>query len=406
MPIGHLPPAARPDGTPVQHFTPWGVQTAMRPADIDAVLAVPLSPSSDWLDYSNHSSARYLLGENTLALELARIAVRLNRNSSTLVNLALILEAFGRFHEARPFSEEAYALDPSNPTVLGNVAEARLRMGDWPSGWPLYALAYAQMGHLRQFIPEWTGRESLRGKTILVFESGGVGDTFFFMRWFYRLKSWGARVLFACHEPLASFMRSQPCVDEVLVEHKCAISHLPVREVDYFTATMALGECLNVTTDDVLWRGPYITPPSPSPVRTRARVGLCWKAGEYLTPRPRRSLTPAQRDLLIAHSLVRLVNLQYGESDPRMEQPDISGWSNPAAVISQLDLVISVDTATAHLAAAMGVPTWTLLPAASAPLFLLDTPTHPCYPSMRLFRSRGCGIDDAVDQASRALEDL
>ena len=388
------------------------IQRTQSPMTLDDARAIISSApvSRDWLSLTNYAASQYLLGDIYLALDYAQRAVSIERNTSTLYNLAVILEAFGRFDEVRPLAEEVHAADPENHTLTNIYAETLLRDGEWRRGWAIYVLSYVLDSPLHKYIPRWNGRDSLRGKRLLMLQNGGMGDAFLFSRWFARLKSWGAHITYAGPDTLTPLMVEQSYIDRVIPTHgpDQIIDHIDFREYDYITTVMETAYNLDVTLDDVLWRGAYITPSlGPDVVHlTRPLVGICWEAGEYIYPRRRRSITESQRDRILACSSVDWVNLQYGEPLPSTRNPDISGWSKTAAVVSQLDLVVSVDTSTAHLAGSMNIPVWVPLCGASAGLYLRNTDRVPYYPSMRLFRNRGYGIDNAVDSLVEALKEL
>ena len=186
-----------------------------------------------------------------------------------------------------------------------------------------------------------------------------------------------------------------------------------------FVSLLALARCFEATVDGHLWWGPYLfAHPEKSSLRAlplgrrvAPRVGFCWKAGEHVMPRKHRSLlrTDVQR-ILDAPTLhgVQWVSLVADEPPPpsvrEVLSPCLRDWSDTAAVIDNLDLVITVDTGVAHLAGAMGKPTWTLLPGLSSWPFLLDRCDSPLYPSMRLFRNSGEGIHGAVEAVLVALQ--
>jgi len=383
--------------------------TVMSHPEALAILADRI-PAPDWLDLSNYASAHYIAGDLALALRYARNAVLLARNSSTLLNLGVILEASGQFREALALFAEAQPLDPDNIVLGGALADGLLRVGRWAEGWPLYTRYHAAPGGLARFLPEWTGRESLRGKRILVHEGGGFGDSFYFLRWLPRLTSWGAHITYAAPPSLLVLLALQPYIAAGLATVDAHIMTLDFRPWNYFTSVLALGHKLGVTPQDVLWRGPYIAAPvRPCPLsRRRPRVGLCWRAGEGNYPRAHRTLTDAQRDRIVAAAPhVQWVSLTRDHTLPGARwQPRLYDWSDTAAAIAALDLVVTVDTGVAHCAGAMGKPVWVILPGASAWQYGLDSDRSLMYPSMRLFRNHGEGNDSAVAALARALEAL
>jgi len=392
------------------HAAPHGTQTVMTRAEARRVIAAVFS--DDPLDLTNYAAAHYICGSLDTALHYAEKAVRTARNSSTLLNLAVILEAYGRFEAALALGLEALPTDRENILLGGLVADGLLRLGRWDEGWPLYTYYHTATDWLGGVLPEWDGRASLCGKRLLVLEGGGFGDTFYFLRHLVRLASWGAIITYAGPPSVIPLIVGQPYVAAGLPTVDGRLTELRVRDFDYFVPILALGERLSLTPADVLWRGPYISSglPRPCPLAaTRPRVGLCWRAGEDCYPRPHRTLTNRQRDRLTiaGHPRVQWANLTLGTDWADADwQPDLSDWTATAAAISALDLVVTVDTSVAHLAGALGKPTWVVLPGASAWQYGVGADTTPLYPSMRLYRNSGPGIDSAVDACCAALEAL
>jgi hypothetical protein len=141
-------------------------------------------------------------------------------------------------------------------------------------------------------------------------------------------------------------------------------------------------------------------------------VGICTKAGEGAYPRKYKTLSKSQARQLLQASTpagIQWVSLQYDEPLPTEDkvivlEPAIKDWSDTAAIIDNLDLVITVDTGVAHLAGAMGKPTWLMLPGRSSWPFLLKRMDSPFYPTMRLFRNESLGLEHTVNSVVAALE--
>ena len=392
------------------HGTLHGTQTVMTRADARRLISQV--PMDGWLEQTNYAAAHYVCGSLDTALHYAEKAVRTARNSSTLLNLAVILEAYGRFEAALALGLEALPADRENILLGGLVADGLLRLDRWAEGWPLYTYYHTATDWLSGVLPEWNGRASLRGRRLLVLEGGGFGDTFYFLRHLVRLASWGARIAYAGPPSIIPLVVGQPYIAAGLPTVDGRLTELPVRDFDCFVPILALGERLGLTPTDVLWRGPYIAagPPRPCPLAaTRPRVGLCWRAGEGNYPRPHRTLSDRQRDRLTiaGHPRVQWANLTLGCDWADADwQPSLSDWTATAAAIAPLDLVVTVDTSVAHLAGALGKPTWVILPGASAWQYGVDREMTPLYPSMRLYRNPGPGIDSALEACAAALEAL
>jgi hypothetical protein len=136
-------------------------------------------------------------------------------------------------------------------------------------------------------------------------------------------------------------------------------------------------------------------------------VGVCWSGAEKLDPRRHRSLDAEQAKRLLSVQSVEWVSLQYDVVPPvEILRPAIKDWSDTAAIIDALDMVVTVDTGVMHLAGAMGKPTWVCLPGLSDWKFLLGRSDSVFYPSLRLFRNKGIGLDNALDDVIAQLRKL
>jgi tetratricopeptide (TPR) repeat protein len=381
-----------------------GIELELTPAE--AIDFPAPTQSSLWWEVNNYATAKYVTGATAEALLLSQRAVSMKRNVPTLVNMALILEVLGRFDEALDCATEAFRIDPADDRASSLLGESLLRLGHYAEGWPLYIRNRASMDWAKQFLPEWEGpHQSLDGKRILVIEGGGYGDNLYFLRWLDTLRRWHADIHYVCPPSLAPLARRQGFR---AIENWRGNADIHWNEYDYFCPLLSLAGKLGVTLDNYRWAGPYIR--GKRKWTATRRVGLCWKAGEAKSPRKFRSLGGEQiSDIVSALPATHTwVSLTFGEgwTLPHIESPSLDNWQITADVISRLDLVVSVDTGVAHLAGALGIPCFVILPGASAWLYPLGYYTHPFYPSMRMFRSRGDGLYNAVENVARALESL
>lgn len=388
---------------PVSLETPFGEQHGMTMAEAEAVFAKPYD-LIDWLAVLNVGSAAYILGHDVMALELTQHAITLNPQvAASWINLAVIQGARGDFYRAGVAAENAYHVEPENRTAATIYAESLLRLGRWREAWPLFHNYYdaKRVSLFRYAIREWTG-QSLRGKRILVIEGGGFGDNFFFLRWLPMLKARGAHITYLCPASMLTLMEQQPYIDRLIPTQAGETESIIPGEFDYFIPLLALGYRFDATTRNVKCVS-YIK----SSARERrdhidpSLIGFCWKAAESCLPRPFRSLA-ASHITQVCNTILdhnhQIVNLVLGEN------PDIHDWRDTARIIRTCDLIVTVDTGVAHLAGALGVPTWVILPGFSAWYYLTGTFTAPFYPSMRLFRNGVRGLDISVLACCKALE--
>jgi hypothetical protein len=407
--------------TTIQRATPWGTEHNLtRDEAEDLARQMAGKRISDWVTCMNLAGAYLTLGHYELAILWASRAVMLERNSSTLFNLAFAYEMVGRFDKSFPLVEEALARDLSNPFAGLLYAEGLLRRGEWQKGWPLYArYCWGEVwAELRDWRPEWrgpvpdgTGRgEDIAGQRILILPPAqGCGDLIMLLRWCGELKKRGAYVIYTCSAMMETLFQGHKWIDRLVVIGNTSAAGETVillEEFDCWACLMSLPSAFGATPETVPWDGPYIeakgTGNTEQGIACRRNgkllVGLCSQAGETNDPRRLRSLSESQREQLLACDSVEWLSLDYGR------QPLIEDWTDTAALVDALDLVVTVDTGVMHLAGAMGKPTWVILPGRSDCKFLLDRSDSPYYPSLRLFRNQGAGTANAVESVISALD--
>lgn len=361
---------------------------------------------------------------NTL-LELARYAAAAESYQRALqlapelhdarVALASCLQSIGYLHEAMAACDIVLKAAPDHAEAHWNRALLLLQQGRYREGWQEYEWRWKKRrftSPLRQFAqPHWQG-EPLTGRTILIHAEQGFGDTLQFCRYLPLLAVSASRVVFECHPPLAALMKTlSPGIDIVPMGQ-------PLPAFDYHLPLMSLPLLFNTTVETIPKTVPYVHPPaerlpfwqSVVPEDGRRRVGLCWAGKAY--PDPGRTIPAAALAPLTARTEVAFVSLQLGEGGerPAVNLVDITmlvrDFADTAALLAQLDLVITIDTAVAHLAGALGKETWVLLPAAPDWRWLLKRDDSPWYPTMRLFRQQQPGNwFDVVDRVATALRE-
>jgi hypothetical protein len=252
----------------------------------------------------------------------------------------------------------------------------------------------------------WRG-QSLAGKRVLVRCYHGLGDTLQFLRFAAPLRRVARETVFWVQPSLMKLVASVDGVDRVLALHDGA----PDVDYDVDIEIMELAHALRVNVDTVGKCVPYVKPSRGKSrqcrrSRGRPRVGLAWVGGNW---DPRRTLPTEELERLGGLRDLDLCSLQHGAAsitpctiDLACEDIDVL-----ARRMSVLDLVVSVDTMTAHLAGAMGIPTWTLLPTPCDWRWLEERDDSPWYPSMRLYRQRTAGDwHEVITRVSDDLRDL
>ncbi len=419
---------------PTNDAMPWG-QGALehimtREEAFEVVARAKGKTPADWLSWMHLGSALHIAGASEAGLKAAQKACELHRTASTLMNVAVILESFGRFAEALKLSAEAILRDPTDQFAGLLWAQGHLRFGNWRTAWPAFeTYCWGKIWEvgLEQYIPQWHD-QPLHGKRILVLQGGGFGDNLMFMRWFRNLKEMGAHISYACPDVMVPLLEGHPWIDRLIPTHEGPeTDELPevdirIGDYDYFVPIMGLAKRCGATVENTEMAsalGPYIQSKQRLKYHgiKKPLVGVCWMGAEKLDPRRHRSLDKQQtiRLLTAGCPYVDWVNLQFGMDFPwhsdawgqsLFMHTEIKNWSDTASVISQLDLVVTVDTGVMHLAGAMGKPTWAILPGLSDWKFLLNRDDSPFYPTLRLFRNEGIGLENALTSCIDALQEF
>lgn len=361
-----------------------------------------------------HSSLAAVLGQLDRAAEgesCARRALELRPDDlDGLNNLGILLHQQGKLAEAEAVYRRAITLKPDFSKAHFNLSLTLLAKGDWTEGWA--EREWRVVGgvgnvHDRKFPqPQWTG-EDLSGKRILLYAEQGFGDSIQFLRYCAAVAARGAEVVVEVPRALVRLAATAPGVSRVVA----AGDKLP--PFDCHLALMSLPRLLGVTVENVQALPPYLTaPPSDWPKRLAEwpgrKVGLVW-AGDARPHDPlatavdkRRSLSLEILKPLLEAPGITFVSLQKGAGSgqlrkldadlrPQDGMGDIRDFADTAALVSALDLVITVDTAVAHLAGALGRPVWLLSRFDGCWRWLNGRDDTPWYPSVRLFRQTAPG---------------
>lgn len=371
----------------------------------------------------NRGTSQFALGRLDDALaSFDRVLVLEPANVNALYNRANILSELRRFDEALAAFAATLARDPGHVDAHWNEALTRLLIGDFAAGWQKYEWRWAtesQKRQRRQFAqPLWRG-EPLADRSILVHAEQGFGDTLQFVRYLPKLAALGAKVILEVPPGLYPLLSAVQGASQVVVK-----GVLP--PFDLHCPIMSLPLAFKTTLDTIPATVPYLTAPEGSLAkwrerlpRSKPRVALAW-AGSATHKRDRaRSIPLAKLRILLRgndavewHSVQR--ELRKGDAEllasyaqVRDLGSQLADFADTAAVLSLADLVITVDTAIAHVAGALGRPVWVLLPYSPDFRWLLDRDDSPWYPSARLFRqSRADDWDSVIARVKADLADL
>jgi len=376
--------------------------------------------------YCNRGFARERLSQPEAALADYDRAITLDRRfTQVYVNRGNVLRELCRPEAAVASCDRALALDPGNAQAHQNRAMALLLMGDYARGWAEFEWRWknarsALSRDTRSFTqPLWLGAECLADKTILLHAEQGLGDTLQFCRYARLVVERGARVILEVQAPLVELMGTLDASIEVIARGD------PLRAFDYQCPLMSLPVAFRTTCATVPAGIPYL---HADPIkahrwrdrlgpRTRPRVGLVW-AGGFRADMPETWAAHGRRNIALARlaalrdAPVEFFSLQKGQSGagelaelvaqrwngPRIHDvtAELRDFSDTAALIEQLDLVVSVDTSTAHLAGAMGKPVWLLNRFDTCWRWMLGRDDSPWYPTLRLYRQQRLGDWDSV----------
>jgi Flp pilus assembly protein TadD len=360
--------------------------------------AVRLKP--DLMDGLNDlGTAQHHAGQlEEAARTLTRAAINEPREPTILLNLSSVLKSLGRFTEAEAKLTAAARLAPSNPHVLYNRALLLLLLGRFDEAWSGWDRRFetGEVPPPASGKPVWRG-EPLDGRTLLILAEQGLGDTIQFCR--FDLPSDGPVVL-AVQPRIARLISSLPG------RHTTVPWNAPP-PFDLICPLMSLPAIARTTLDTIPAKVPYLFAEQEAKARWAGlihqqgfRVGIAWQGNPERREDSGRSIELRHFSRLGAIPGVRLISLQKGVGAEQLAgHEDIEvlpvdfdtgpdGFIDTAAIMMNLDLVITSDTAIAHLAGALGRPVWVALRAVPDWRWLLDRTDSPWYPTMRLFRQR------------------
>lgn len=369
----------------------------------------------DYADpYSNMGSSLAVLGRMDEAVVALRRALELRPDyANAWHNLGVALGQLGHYEQARAASSRASELDPSHTLADFTRACFHLVEGQFEEGWPLYEIRWEtpELASPRRSFsqPMWDG-EALEGQTLLIHAEQGFGDSIQFIRYAPLAANRGGKVLVECPDPLMEVFSTVKGI------HQLVPLGEPLPHFDVHVPMMSLPLAFRTTLDSIPNDIPYMAADSERRAfwsdwlaenGVTLKVGLAWAGRATHTGDRARSMHLRQFLPLCRIPEVEFVSLQFdrgleqirqlpGKQPIRDPSGHIADFADTAALLAELDLVIAVDTAVAHLAGALGRPVWVLLPFAPDWRWLLRREDSPWYPSMQLFRQQAPGDWDGV----------
>jgi tetratricopeptide (TPR) repeat protein len=321
------------------------------------------------------------------------------------LSLGAVMERQARPEDAIQCYEHALRIDPACAAAHWSRALLWLVLGDFERGWPAYEWrsTQADRGTRHPEIPHWDGSR-LDGRTILLHYEQGLGDTLQFIRYAALVKQRGGKVIVECQPSLLPLLTGVEGIDGLLAEPS------PLPSIDVQAPLLSLPGIFRTALETVPANIPYLHPNAHLVRHWRRElktsdylIGIVWQGDPRVVKDCHRSFPLVEFAPVAQLPGVRLVSLQKGPGTKQLrevadnfpvldlgtELDEVSGaFMDTAAIMRQLDLVISSDTAIPHLAGALGVPVWVALPLEPDWRWLLERADSPWYPTMRLFRQR------------------
>jgi len=328
-----------------------------------------------------------------------------NSKAITLTNLGVIRMTLGFVEEALEYFNIALKYSDEYPEIHYNKSHALLITGNFEEGWKEYEWRKKR----KEFHPRVMTKPELKtgidvgGKKILVYDEQGLGDSIQFIRYVPMLVKSGAKVILECNKKLFGIF--EDTLEEVKIIER-NLEKEPIIEYDYQIPLLSLPSYFNTILETIPSNVPYIFAKPEYSNKWRniikngngLKAGIVWAGNPNHTNDKNRSIKTNALSPLFSIEGVKFYSLQKGEASDEikeMKYPIISfnnfdeiPFLDSAAIIENLDLVITVDTSVAHLAAAMGKPTWLLLTFIPDWRWQLKRNDSPWYPSMKIFRQK------------------
>jgi len=383
--------------------------------------ALDLDPSQPEAN-QNYAAIARDAGAQERAVEGYLRQIRANPgDAAAFTNLANAYAEFGRHEEALASFDRAIALEPDRAEAHFGRSLVLLLCGDYAQGWKEYEWrlrisAFSAPAH-RFPLPMWDGGRVEDGE-ILVHAEQGFGDVLQFVRYAPLVAERCAGVILECQPELKSLLQGTPGVHRLVARGEA----LPPFKAQ--VPLMSLPRIFSTTLSNIPWQGPYVHA-DPDRVEewrrlvrrddARLRIALNWSGNPRFWGNRSRSVSLALLAPLARLPGVSFYSVQKGEAATQAAMPPsgmrlvdlgarIRDFADSAAILSQVDLFVTTDTAVAHLAGAMGIPVWVMLSRVPDSRYHLERSDNPWYPAMRLFRQESEGDWPAVvERVARAL---
>jgi tetratricopeptide (TPR) repeat protein len=357
--------------------------------------------------YSNRGIALKKLKRPQESLASYNQAIAIDPNQANAYsNRGLTLLDLKRLDEALNNYEQAITLNPHFAEAYWNKSLLKLLNGEYEEGWALYEWGWksANRKPARKFSqPLWLGEQLLSNKTLLIYPEQGLGDYIQFIRYAALVEGLGGKAIIEAPAPLQSVISTLPC-QFILMENGQMAA-----DFDYQCPVMSLPLAFKTTVETIPAQTPYLYANKTKQSiwqkhlgeKSKPRVGLAWSGSNSHSNDHNRSIPLKQFEPLFHlpiefHCLqneIRPVDAWYMADLGNLEnhQDLLNDFSDTAALMMELDLVISVDTSIVHLAGALGQKVWILLPYIADFRWMQDSTKTPWYPTARLYRQQAMG---------------
>jgi tetratricopeptide (TPR) repeat protein len=367
------------------------------------------------------------LGQHQEVIDVATHALKLSpKNATTYIIRSNAHRGLNQLQESIADLRQAMAIDPNNPEIPYNLSFDLLLSEQFEEGWQRYESRFDTENFLKStpqmVTPKWNGTDSLEGKTILVCPEQGMGDQIQFARYALVLLGMGAKVIMPVAPALVDILQSMhPAV--LVTSSLQPASALP--QHDFYTSLMSLLGIFKTDLNNIPYADRYITPDEAITAKWQARfanksnkpqVGITWSGNQLHVNDHNRSMSLTQLAPLLNLDVDwHILQTEIREADELLLpqaplknwRPELISFHETAGLLEQLDLLITVDTSVAHLSAALGKPTWIMLPYAPDFRWLLNRSDTPWYPSVQLFRqSKPRDWDSVMSQIFKTLTQL
>lgn len=371
------------------------------------------------------------IGNVTQALEVFKtiLTIAPENNVQTLYNIGYVLKSASMVDEAINWYTKALELDPQYEPAIFALGIAYLYKGDFDKGWKVHEQHLKKTNKNADQLRNFLHNNTIQGKIILLRPDGGMGDVIQFIRYAQILKERGARVLAAVQKPLVPLLSRCPFLDQVTSMHDplplchdwCPVMSLPaIFHSDEKTIPRNIPYIFSAPERSTYWKE-YI-----NNQEKKVNIGICWQADVHNdSSRPafaRRGMPLKQFTHISTIPGIQLYSLQQKEGLDQIADftthnslitfdetfdKDHGPFMDTAALMQHLDLIITVDTAIAHLAGALGARVWLLLPYCTDWRWIVGRVDSCWYPTMKIFKQKKpFDWDGVMNEVERELEKI